>query len=142
MVDPVLSLVIGAFGAALLSAVAGFVGSRINARREHERWKREQRLTAYLDYVRIAERLPTIKKTTTDVALLESLQSATASLRLLGPASVFNAAIAHTAAAIVYSGVMGEPDANKADIPRAGLELSTTREKLVAAAQLELGIES
>lgn len=42
-VDPLLSLLVGAFGAALL----GLIGAWIQSRREHRKWLRERRYEAY-----------------------------------------------------------------------------------------------
>ncbi|WP_395640347.1 hypothetical protein [Pseudolysinimonas sp.] len=51
--DPVLSLLVGALGA----AVIGLLGAWIQSRREHRRWVRERRFEAHLAFLRICESL-------------------------------------------------------------------------------------
>lgn len=46
-VDPLTTLLVGAFGAATLTLIGGFVGAFIQHRREHERWLRQRRYEAY-----------------------------------------------------------------------------------------------
>lgn len=136
-VDPLLSLLVGALGAALL----GLLGAWIQARREHSRWIREQRLNAYLDYIRLVEMLPMrmgLKES--DIELLENLRSATAALRLLGPDRVYAAAVTLTAHAAGLNQVNREPDANRDVMKSVNDKFDDARTRLVEAARLELRI--
>lgn len=143
-VDPLVALFVGAFGAAGLAGIFTLVGLRIQANREHERWVRQQRLAAYLDYVRLAEKVPTINSRTGEEAkkFSDDLQAANATLRLLGPEHVFNAATSLTVAALRVAQMKAEPDANRDELPAADITLSEARLNLVAAAQKELGIHA
>lgn len=49
--DPTLLAVLSIFGGAALTAGAGFVGTRVQSRREHDRWLREQRHEVCRDYL-------------------------------------------------------------------------------------------
>lgn len=57
-IDPLLSLLIGALGAAALTVAGGFVGAWLQSRREHARWIREQRLAAYREVIGLTEKYP------------------------------------------------------------------------------------
>ncbi|WP_442576346.1 hypothetical protein ACSBPH_04175 [Microbacterium sp. F51-2R] len=50
--DPTLLALLSIFGGAALTIIAGFVGAWIQSRREHQKWLREQRYLAYLDYIK------------------------------------------------------------------------------------------
>ncbi len=50
-IDPLLSLLIGAFGASLLTVVGGLIGAWIQSVREHRKWLRERRFEAYRDFI-------------------------------------------------------------------------------------------
>lgn len=133
-VDPLVSLLVGALGAALL----GLLGAWIQSRREHARWIREQRLAAYLDYIRLIERMPYLTKVDEEtLAFIDSLTASVATLRLVGPRAVFDAGVALSQAAIRDAGFSSEPGIER-DPKMAGFK--TARDTLVAAAQRELGI--
>ena len=53
-IDPTLLAILSIFGGAALTAAAGFWGAWRGAKREHERWVRERRYEAYLDFNRTA----------------------------------------------------------------------------------------
>lgn len=61
-IDPTALAILSIFGGAALTAFAGLIGASINARREHSRWVREQRISVYeralglLEEVRYRER--------------------------------------------------------------------------------------
>ena len=91
-IDPVLSLLVGALGAAAL----GLIGAWIQGRREHSKWRREQRLAAYLVLLADIERniaftLRNGKKAevTDEEAAASRLAGATVSL--VGPVKVQSA---------------------------------------------------
>lgn len=136
-VDPLLSLLIGALGAALI----GLLGALIQSRREHARWIREQRLAAYLAYARESERILSDSPSGFGghASVLDA-QAATATLRLLGPERVFEAAFAFTVSAIRYAFVMGEPDANPDSVGATYQHLSDARQTFIDAARRELRI--
>lgn len=46
-IDPTVLAILSIFGGAALTALAGLIGAGINASREHNRWLREQRISAY-----------------------------------------------------------------------------------------------
>ena len=50
--DPTLLALLSIFGGAALTVAAGFIGAWIQSRREHDKWLREQRYQAYLDYLK------------------------------------------------------------------------------------------
>ena len=52
--DPTAQLLLTIFGAALVTALAGLAGAGLQGRREHKRWVRQERLAAYLDFLRFA----------------------------------------------------------------------------------------
>lgn len=54
--DPTLQILLTVFGAALVTALAGFAGAWLQGRREHARWVRERRYDAYVGAMQIAER--------------------------------------------------------------------------------------
>ena len=94
--DPLLYLVAGAFGASIVGLVGGFIGSAIQSRREHVRWLREQRLIALDRFVRLLDRFPDVsdgaEPTPEDSDAVDDLSAAVASIDLLGPQSVSEAA--------------------------------------------------
>jgi len=103
-VDPVVSLLIGALGASIIGLLGGWVQSR----REHTRWLREQRLAAYAEYVGATDRVQksraTVDKSETlaMVSQRERAEDALASIELLGPDRVLDAALNHTALCLSY----------------------------------------
>ncbi|HEY4237415.1 MAG TPA: hypothetical protein VGM45_08780 [Gaiellaceae bacterium] len=133
--DPVLTLLSGALAAALI----GLLGAWIQSRREHFRWVREQRLSAYLAYARETERILT-KPYRGAPEDAERAQAATAALRLLGPTAVFDAAFAFTVSSMRYALLQREPDANPGAEGQAYLDLSTARQTFIEAARQELRI--
>jgi hypothetical protein len=139
-IDPLLSLLVGAFGAAALTVGGGLAGAYIQSKREHARWIREQRLGAYAAYARASERILSLRGSDTPEGreYLEQAHAATATLRLLGPEHVFDAAFAFTVSAIRYAILKGEPDANSGAIDPAYTELSVARQIFIEAARQEL----
>ena len=55
--DPTAQVLLTVFGAAIVTALAGFAGAALQGRREHKRWVRQERLAAYLDFLRFAHGL-------------------------------------------------------------------------------------
>lgn len=49
-VDPLVALLVGAFGAALLTVIGGLIGAWIQSIREHRKWLREVRFEAYHEF--------------------------------------------------------------------------------------------
>jgi len=91
-IDPLLSLLVGALGAALL----GLLGAAIQSRREHARWVREHRLATYERFMQVAYRVPRLDAGAGSLGELQShqkeIKDALASLILVGPDSVIDAA--------------------------------------------------
>lgn len=54
--DPTAQILLTVFGAALVTALAGFAGAWLQGRREHARWVRERRYEAYVSAMQVAER--------------------------------------------------------------------------------------
>jgi len=99
-IDPLASLLVGAFGAALLTVCGGLFGAWLQSRREHSRWLRDQRASGYVEYLIAAQRVEAAPGATADDLvrtgeLVEALDSATVRLRLLGPDTVLAKALSH-----------------------------------------------
>lgn len=136
-IDPLLSLLVGALGAALL----GLLGAWIQSRREHVKWVREQRLAAYLDFVRAGEGLSTWVRENTPTATkrYEDLLSAVGAVRLVGPNEMFEAASAYLRAANEFSKHTKSSSAE--DQTRVLGDLVRTREAQVRVARRVLGFK-
>lgn len=98
-VDPLWALLIGAFGAALLTVIGGLIGAWIQAVREHRKWLRERRFEAYLDFMNgmselseIADIEPNLENAerikTMAEALTRRLLSSGDAVSMLGPRAV------------------------------------------------------
>jgi hypothetical protein len=124
------SVAFGAFGAALLSVIAGFVGAYIASRREHAKWVRQERYSAYATYMGLLERLPTVKMSVADLEFMSQIVSATAAVRLLGSREVVEAADAATREAL----------ASAKDKTLGNASFFMAREHLVAVAKKELNV--
>jgi hypothetical protein len=94
-VESVLSLLIGALGAAVL----GLIGAWIQSLREHRKWLREQRFEAYRAFMKDMDSLGYLATTTPTLvnaiglnkranALLEGYADAFEAVSLLGPKNV------------------------------------------------------
>ncbi|MFW8745134.1 hypothetical protein [Mesorhizobium japonicum] len=105
---------------------------------DHERWLREQRLAAYLDVVRTADRY-SIRASRTG-ALSEDIQNALASVRLLGPEAVLDSALRLYVAADKHATATAEPDANPEATKTTSFDLNEKRQAVVKAARDALGI--
>jgi len=119
-IDPTFQILLTVFGAALVTALAGFAGAWLQGRREHARWVRERRYDAYVGAMQVAERWRHLRATGNatvatvtskdaseaeravalgklgdHIEVAESLRAdvsdAAAPLELLGPASVVDA---------------------------------------------------
>lgn len=51
-IDPTALALLGIFGGAALTAIAGWIGAGIQARREHTKWLRERRYETYIEFLR------------------------------------------------------------------------------------------
>lgn len=144
-IDPVVSLIVGALGAAILTTVAGFVGAWLSSRREHDRWVREQRAAAYRAFMSAAERMPTLhggKVTARDERYFDEFQEALAVIRLIGPAQVVNAAVDHLAAAYKSTKAARNQDSNPAAHAAAQQSYFEARDHFIAAARGELRLDA
>lgn len=97
-IDPLASLLIGAFGAAVLTVGGGLFGAWIQSRREHARWLREERLGAYESFLISAESMLAYRADQSAQRaddLMNTMHASAATARLLGPDSVFAAIVAH-----------------------------------------------
>lgn len=91
-IDPLISLLVGAFGATLL----GFVGAWIQSRREHAKWYRERRFEAYLKFLTAADKWSVRMSQQHDSGedppeFFDEMTSAEAGVELAGPAAVVQA---------------------------------------------------
>ena len=118
--DPTIQVLLTVFGAALVTALAGFAGAWLQGRREHARWVRERRYEAYVSAMQVSERWRHLRETgnatlatvnSTDASAEEralahsrlgkhidaaerlraEVSDAAAPLELLGPSSVVDA---------------------------------------------------
>lgn len=119
-IDPTAQVLLTIFGAALVTALAGFAGAWLQGRREHARWVRERRYEAYVSAMQVAERWRHLRATGKEmlvtvhskeaspeeralaqarlgehieaaVKLRSDVSDAAAPLELLGPSSVVEA---------------------------------------------------
>lgn len=51
--DPTTQVLLTIFGAALVTALSGFAGAALQARRDHKRWIRQERLAAYVNFLQL-----------------------------------------------------------------------------------------
>ena len=90
VVDPYLSLLVGALGAALI----GLLGAWIQAKREHSRWVRERRFDAYVGFLNITETSGAWNNrpsTGDQFEVIDGFSDALNTLRIVGPDNVFSA---------------------------------------------------
>lgn len=104
-------------------------------------------MEAYRDFLRVTERLPSISNPEKYEHYFDEFRNAMATLRLLGPNSLTDAAIGHMAAATRRSQAIAhsltEPDLADPEVrATAEQEFSETRDALVVAARKELGIRA
>ncbi|HXH34369.1 MAG TPA: hypothetical protein VNJ54_08160 [Plantibacter sp.] len=86
-IDPLVSLLVGALGAATLGLVGGAIGAWVQSRREHRRWLREQKMHAYTAVLDLVQRI-SLESSPVREGLNEEvtdLYRATATVELLGP---------------------------------------------------------
>lgn len=103
-IDPVVSLLIGAFGAASLALVGGFFGASIQSRREHDRWIREIRFDAYKAFLVAIDSAVSDDNQTMAIAVTKwrGIQEAQGGVRLVGPKEMEKAASEWIGAALQY----------------------------------------
>ena len=140
-VDPLLSLLVGALGAALL----GLLGATIQARREHARWVRERRHEAYDAFMRLAERVRNRDQeanAAAEASYYARVFEALGSIRLVGPDAVIEAARAYGDAAGAYerlgASTAADTEARRSETLK---RLSTSRRVLVDLMRNELGMK-
>ncbi|RUQ85526.1 hypothetical protein [Labedella gwakjiensis] len=62
VLDPTAQVLLTIFGAALVTAASGFVGAWLQSRRDHKRWVRQERLGAYVAFMKVAQDLAGIAR--------------------------------------------------------------------------------
>lgn len=143
-VDPLVSLLVGAFGAALLGGVGAIIGAGIQSRREHLRWVRERRFEAYSAFIKVVERDPWGINYSDDEAghaIRADRQTALAEVQLVGPDHVYDAASDHDFEA-GYLSVDRLPTAPD-DIKEALIKsYRGAKRRFVAVARKELGFDA
>lgn len=139
-----IALLIGALGASILTLFAGFLGERRESKREHARWVREQRFEAYRDFLRVAERLPSIAMDKTpderDLDYLENMHDAVGKIRLVGPDAVIDVAVIHLDRALKYAREQSKTENDEEATTAAHREYDRTRTAVVSAARSQLGM--
>lgn len=98
-IDPLIALLVGAFGAALLTVIGGLIGAWIQSVRDHRKWLRERRFEAYRDFMINMSQLSNLVRTKINIANAESVKStlhalsdeivrSSEAVSMLGPRSV------------------------------------------------------
>ncbi|MCA0215946.1 MAG: hypothetical protein LCH43_01175 [Actinobacteria bacterium] len=150
-VDPLLSLVVGAFGAAVIGVVGALLGAWIQSRREHSRWLRELRVEAYGEFLRLVNLMPSLAPTggkepsvwhITGEANLAAFHrdqmNAVSTIALLGPEDVEKAAYALLVVGDLYfAALQGEGETPPEIAQRIFV---TSRSAFVSVSRKSLGI--
>ena len=163
-VDPLFSLLVGALGASVIGLVGAWIGAALQARREHERWLREERLKAYAGFFQVVEQADILDTKIEEADLqarLRELRVTHALVELLGPPAVAAAGTAYIEACDVLASTaedlplfgpddptpaaaegmtLADVEAAAAEIDVAAEEWKRARETLVLAVQRQLGI--
>ena len=63
LIDPLVALLVGAFGAAMLTVLGGLLGAWIQSIRDHRKWLRERRFEAYRDFMINMSQLSSLTRT-------------------------------------------------------------------------------
>lgn len=74
-IDPLIALLVGAFGAALLTVIGGLIGAWIQSIRDHRKWLRERRFEAYRDFMINMSQLSSLVRTKINLANAGSVKS-------------------------------------------------------------------
>lgn len=94
-VDPIILSLLSIFGGVVLTILAGLIGAWLQGRREHAKWRRDQRLKAYGDFLSATDNFlgAAHRADVTELpAVARGSLTASAVLRLLGPDDVYVAA--------------------------------------------------
>jgi hypothetical protein len=144
-IDPLLSLLVGALGAALI----GLLGAWIQSRREHSRWVREERITAYKELLGIAERFTEAYEVGTDQYRQQTadFMSAVSTVEFVGPTPVGHAGLKFMSAVLLLAQSRKNRDAAPVPLPadqssvdKATATVVDTRQEFVRAAREALDI--
>ncbi|EAR24279.1 hypothetical protein A20C1_00290 [marine actinobacterium PHSC20C1] len=87
------TLLLTALGGAIVAALAGIVGASIQGRREHSKWVREQRFTAYTAFAAAFAHVRSSTAENPQVPDAAVIHAAIQALAILGPKSMKDAAI-------------------------------------------------
>lgn len=138
--DPALIALLSSLAGALLTVVAGFIGAWLNGRREHQKWRRDQRLRAYADHLAATDRF-TGAAQRGDIADLPTVTrdslTAIAHVHLLGPTQVYEAAVVFQETAKVSAGAL---EVNARDLDQRENDRLAARERFIAAARTAVKI--
>lgn len=74
-IDPLFALLIGAFGAALLTVSGGLIGVWVQSIREHRKWLRERRFEAYLEFMTDMAQISNVLRAEPTAANAEKLKA-------------------------------------------------------------------
>jgi len=148
-IDPLVSLLVGAFGAALL----GLFGAWVQFGREHARWIREQRIDAYKTFLRVTEMMWPAQSPDRTVwrAHMDDMSAALGEVTLVGPDLVTTAAADYLDAVLGFASVQRKVNGVEDGKPRPRLEphlrllaarTNAARDALVTAARAPLKIRN
>jgi predicted benzoate:H+ symporter BenE len=82
------TLLLTALGGAVVAALAGIIGAIIQGRREHSKWVREQRYTAYTAFAAAVAHLHSATAAHPQVPEAAVIHAAIQALSILGPKSM------------------------------------------------------
>ncbi|WP_166874426.1 hypothetical protein [Salinibacterium sp. ZJ450] len=98
-IDPTMLALLSIFGGVIITVLAGFIGAWLQAKRDRTKWIRERRLEAYADHLTVTDELFATGLIANldeepEIALVAEARRAIATLHLLGPDDVYDAAVA------------------------------------------------
>ena len=144
-VDPLLSLLIGAFGASVVGLAGALLGAWLQSRREHSRWTRDKRFEAYAALFELDERRRDVEQRGADspeaAEYLRELARVKALLRIFGSEQMRAAIEAHSIMRLVTVGSDWEsrdPDTFGALVREYG-DLDATRQAMTDIVRREVG---
>jgi hypothetical protein len=145
-IDPIVSLIVGAFGAAALTLLGALLGAWLQARREHSRWLRDQRFAIYLALLELQRRRPEVESMSVQSEesrqYMKEMARVQGGIALLGPRRMRDAIEAHSVATATFMSAPKHPDQPRQleVISEAFHEVQKATDALLTAARKELKI--
>lgn len=151
-IDPVVSFIVGALGAAILTVLGGLLVLWLTTRSDHARWVRSERIAAYGAFLKVAETTWAMQSPDRAVwrAHMDDMASALAPVRIVGPDSIATAAEKHMDAALNFGSIQRKVNGVENGVPQpsldpelqlAGAASQATRAAFVAVARKHLKFE-